>query len=106
MNELAVAKIINLWTRDEPVTRRKRRAAWKLGRLGRGYGVPLLEAPPEDDLEEGNIADIAVIPRQMVPPSAVEYPEVDPGMNIMGEASEFDPTLSPSSQQSMGDDRR
>jgi len=84
MSELVVQKIFELWTRDEPVTQRKRRAAWKLyhrGRDGRGPVLP----PPEGDIDGG---DIARLPENLAPhpvplyhdrPNEVEQPHEQDG---------------------------
>lgn len=73
MPELAVAKLLHLWERDEPQSRRKRKAAWKLLRAGRGYQHPILL--PEEG--EGEIADVAVVPEHRAPQEGPDYPTVD-----------------------------
>ncbi len=42
MSDLIVARLIQLWDRDEPASRKKRRAAWKLAQEIRenGMGTP------------------------------------------------------------------
>lgn len=96
MPELAVAKVIELWERDEPRSRRMRKASWKLARAGRQYERPVL--PPE--LGEGDIADVAVVPRAREPNPEPDYPieELAPAARIFaapprGAASEIDHSM-------------
>jgi hypothetical protein len=73
ISDLIVAQLIQLWDRDEPASRKKRRAAWKLAQAIRenGVGTPNIE-------DEGRISDIAVVPVQRVEPEKVEYTDFDP----------------------------
>lgn len=73
MPEIAVAKIIELWERDEPRTRRKRKAAWKMARAGREYDRPVL--PPEE--ADGDIADVAQVPQNRGPQEGPDFPVED-----------------------------
>ena len=73
MSDLVVAKLIQLWDRDEPASRKKRRAAWKLAHTIREDGVSTPNIEPD-----GNISDIAVVPVQRVVPEKVEFTDFDP----------------------------
>ena len=74
MPELAVSKLIHLWTRDEPVSKRKRRAVWKLARGMRGVENLISENVIDEDRA---ISDVVVIPSARDPVSDVDYPVVD-----------------------------
>ena len=73
MPELAVQKLLHLWERDAPQSRRKRKAAWKIARTGRDFKLPVL--PPEEG--EGDIANVAVVPVARELPKGPDIPTVD-----------------------------
>ena len=76
MPEVVVAKIFELWERDEPITRRRRRVAWRLyrrGREGKGPKMPLPEGEDDEPIE-----DIARLPQTMdvLEPARPELPGI------------------------------
>lgn len=74
MPELAVSKMIQLWTRDEPTSKRKRRAAWKLARGLRGAEIPIVENIVDD---VSAIRDVVVLPTTRDSVTDIDYPVMD-----------------------------